>query len=61
MVYDLAGRHVRTLADRVCEPGQHEVTWDGRNERGERVGSGVYFLRLEDGHSVSSKKLVLLK
>jgi hypothetical protein len=61
LVYDLAGRQVATLVDRVCEPGDHEAVWYGRNDQGDRVASGVYFLRLEDGRCVSSKKLVLLK
>lgn len=60
-IYDLAGRLVRTLDDREREPGLHEVVWDGRDTRGVRVASGVYFCRLEAGGSVDAKKLVLLK
>ncbi|MBD3349462.1 MAG: T9SS type A sorting domain-containing protein [Candidatus Eisenbacteria bacterium] len=60
-VYDIAGRQVRRLIDGLSAPGRHEATWDGRDDAGERVASGVYFLRLEDGHSIASRKLVLLK
>ncbi len=60
-LYDLAGRHVRTLVDSEKTPGWHEVGWDGTNVQGVPVASGVYFCRLEAGTHVASKKLVLLK
>lgn len=60
-VYDLAGRRVRTLVDVPKEPGWHEVTWDGRNDAGLQVASGVYFCRLEAGGSRALRKLVVLK
>ena len=41
-VYDLRGRHVKTLIDSELEPGSHKVVWDGRNELGNTVSSGVY-------------------
>ncbi|MBD3349325.1 MAG: T9SS type A sorting domain-containing protein [Candidatus Eisenbacteria bacterium] len=61
VVYDLAGREVRSLIDGPRSAGWHEVVWDGRNDHGERVASGVYFLRLENRHSILSRKVVLLK
>lgn len=45
-VYDLSGRLVRTLVDESREPGHHAVSWDGRNDMGEEVASGIYFCRL---------------
>lgn len=46
-VHDLMGRRVRSLLDAVERPsGAHEVRWDGTDERGARVGSGVYLIRL---------------
>lgn len=60
-VYDVSGRKVRTLVDSRQEAGPHSVTWDGCNDRGEVVGSGVYLYRMEtDGYS-ASKKMVLMK
>jgi len=42
------------------DAGSHEVVWDGRNDRGARVASGVYFCRLEgSGLSVATKVVVL--
>ena len=46
-VYDATGRQVRLLMDSVLEAGEHTAPWDGRNDRGETVGSGVYFCRLD--------------
>lgn len=61
-IYDVAGRQVRTLLDEQRSPaGQAEVVWDGRNDRGAAVASGVYFYRLEAGSFVSTRKMVLLK
>jgi hypothetical protein len=60
--YDVAGRFVRTLDDAQFEPGAHSVTWDGTDDRGERVASGVYMLKLEvEGREAASMKAVLLK
>ncbi len=61
-VYDVAGRLVRTLVDDDHSPaGRAEVAWDGRDDRGASVASGVYFYRLEAGSFVSTRKMVLLK
>jgi flagellar hook assembly protein FlgD len=45
-VYDVSGRTVRQLERGVSAAGQHTVTWDLRNENGQPVSRGVYFLRL---------------
>ncbi len=47
VVYDVAGRLVRTLSEGVRPAGAAQVTWDGRNSGGIQVPSGVYFYRLE--------------
>jgi hypothetical protein len=59
VVYDAAGRAVRRLANGPQSPGVREVRWDGRNESGMAVGSGVYFLRLRAGSEMHLRKLVL--
>ncbi|MBM3308391.1 MAG: T9SS type A sorting domain-containing protein, partial [Candidatus Eisenbacteria bacterium] len=61
VVYDLAGRRVRTLVDGPVPAGLQTATWDGRTDRGERAASGVYFCRLETGAGELSRKVVLLK
>ncbi|MBD3349253.1 MAG: T9SS type A sorting domain-containing protein [Candidatus Eisenbacteria bacterium] len=60
-VYDLAGRRVAILVDEMKPPGRHSAAWDARNEAGERVASGVYFVRLECGGARDSRRLVVLK
>jgi len=44
-VYDVTGRLVRTLADRVFDAGPHDLTWDGVNDQGSLVPRGVYFAK----------------
>ena len=44
-VYDVAGRKVRTLADRVFPAGEAKLVWDGTSDAGDKVGRGVYFVR----------------
>jgi hypothetical protein len=50
VVYDVAGRPVRILADRRIPEGPSAVRWDGRNEAGHEVPPGVYYLRLNLGN-----------
>lgn len=60
-VFNIAGQKVRTLIDETKLPGSYSVTWDGRDEYGEAVSSGVYLYRLKVGEAVETKKMVLLK
>ena len=60
-VYDVAGRLVRVLIDGVKEAGPHDVNWDGKDNTGRGVASGVYFYRLEAGSFTETKKMVLLR
>ncbi|MCB1161081.1 T9SS type A sorting domain-containing protein [bacterium] len=60
-VYDLSGRRVRLLASARMEAGQHEIVWDGRDDGGAKLASGVYFSRLLAGDYSESQKMVLLK
>lgn len=60
-IYDALGRTVRRLASGMTEAGQHAVVWNGSNEQGQAVSSGVYFYRLETANGSYSRKMVLLK
>ena len=60
-VYNLRGRKVRTLVDTWKAPGSHYVQWDGKNDRGEKLTSGVYFYRIEAGSYVATRKLLLIE
>jgi flagellar hook assembly protein FlgD len=62
-IYDVSGRLVRTLVDRVQDPVAtgYEVTWDGTRNAGGRAGSGVYFYELDSPGFAATRKLVLIE
>ncbi len=61
-IVDVLGRRVRTLLNDVAAPGTHPLFWDGRNDGGDPVASGVYFARLiVAGQAQQVRSLVLLK
>ncbi len=60
-IYSLRGIRVRTLTHASFPVGRHEVTWDGRDDAGRRVSSGVYVFRLETTTVQQTKKAVLMK
>jgi len=59
-IFDVMGRAVRTLVDGELPAGVHEVSWDGHNDSGARVSSGVYLVRFR-AHDFSVSKKVLLR
>jgi len=60
-IYDLRGRLLRTLVDCVKEAGSYSIFWDGRDEKGRRLSSGIYFYRMKAGDFVQTRKMVILK
>ena len=60
-VYDLQGRLVRSLLAGEWEQGTHPITWDGRNDGGLSVPSGVYFARASTPDGTATAKLLLVK
>ena len=60
-VYDVNGALVKTLVAGAVPGGRHEVRWDGMNERGESVSSGIYFVRLDAGKVEATRKMLLLR
>jgi hypothetical protein len=61
LIYDVAGRLVRTLVDGRKEAGTKRVTWNGDDDRGSRVASGVYFYRMTAPGFEVTKKMVLIQ
>jgi hypothetical protein len=59
-VYDAAGRLVSELFSGRRDAGDHRIDWDGRDARGRRVASGVYFVRVYTRDAVVGRKIVLL-
>jgi len=60
-IYNILGQKVRSLVDEPQEPGYKRVHWDGKDDRGNEVSSGVYFYRIVAGDFVKSKKMTVLK
>lgn len=60
-VYNARGQLVRTLVDAIERPGHKEVTWDGRDDHGQAVASGVYAARIRIGDFTATRKMVLVK
>jgi flagellar hook assembly protein FlgD len=61
VIYNVLGQKVRTLVNDRLEAGYHSVVWDGRNELGQTVSSGVYIYRFEASDFTKTLKLMLLK
>jgi flagellar hook assembly protein FlgD len=64
-IFDVSGRKVATLVGKELTPGEYAVQWNGRNDAGQAVGSGMYFYRLEvSGKETSfqqTRKMLLVR
>ncbi len=60
-VYDLTGRRIRTLAHDDLSPGTHSLVWDGRDDAGSQVASGIYVYCVRTDRFSCSRKMTLLK
>jgi hypothetical protein len=60
-VYNLLGQKIRTLLSSRLNAGDYRAQWDGRNEAGQKVGSGIYFYRLSGPNLTLTRKMVLMR
>ncbi|MBD3382529.1 MAG: T9SS type A sorting domain-containing protein [candidate division Zixibacteria bacterium] len=60
-IYNIQGQVVNVLASNYQDAGRHYLSWNGRNEAGQEVASGVYFYRIETGNYSQTRKMTLLK
>ena len=60
-VFDVLGREIRTLVNEEQGAGLREVVWDGRNESGHQVSSGIYIYHIQANDYVKSMKMILTK
>jgi hypothetical protein len=60
-IYNLLGQEIRTLVNNTQDAGYQTIQWDGRDDIGQSVASGIYIYRLETDGYVSTKKMILLK
>jgi hypothetical protein len=61
VVYNVLGEQVRTLVNESVVPGSYRVQWDGKNEAGQKVSSGVYLYRLTAGNHAQTQKMIMMK
>ena len=60
-IYNLMGQKIRTLTSMQLKAGYHDIVWDGTNDFGDKVASGMYFYTLGSGTSLLTKKMLYLK
>lgn len=60
-VFDVAGRKLLTLMDQTMNAGRHQVNWDGKDQQGSPVSSGVYLYQLKAGEQRLVRKMMLVK
>ncbi len=60
-VFDVTGRKVATLVDHAMDAGSHVITWDGRDDSGNAVATGVYLARLQSGGETVTNEMVRMK
>ncbi len=60
-IYDIRGRLIRTLLNEKLSPGYYSEFWNGLNDNGERVSSGIYFYGIRADSFISSRKMIVIK
>jgi len=60
-IHDVRGRSIRTLVDDFRPAGEYQIVWNGRDDNGQSVASGTYYLRLLADGQVRTQKMALLK
>lgn len=60
-IFNVLGQPVRTLVNRELPPGNQSVEWEGKNDRGQEVSSGIYFYRIEADGFARTRRMVLLR
>jgi hypothetical protein len=61
VVYSITGQKVKVLVDGPMNAGSYKVSWNGKNDYGEYVATGVYFYRMESSSFVATKKMILMR
>ena len=61
IIYNILGQKVRTLVNQSLEPGEHSIVWNGTDNKGRSVASGIYFYRMKAGNYSETQKMVLKK
>ena len=60
-IYNIRGQLVKTLINSYLDRGKHQISWNGKNESGQSVSSGIYYCRLKSGNQETVRKMILIK
>ena len=60
-IYNLLGQKIRSLVNDVKTPGTYQILWDGRDEQGNNVATGMYLYQLRSENAFITKKMMLIK
>lgn len=60
-IYNIRGQKVKTLLNEHKEAGKHNIIWEGIDDNGKKVSSGVYFYKIKNGKFTATKKMILMK
>lgn len=60
-IYNILGRHVKSLVDDILMPGHYSIEWDATDNGGQKIATGIYLYRLKVGSELQTKKMLLLK
>lgn len=57
-IFDISGKKIRTLINKICQPGIHTVVWQGDDEFGEEVANGLYCIRMNAGNDENNMQMI---
>ena len=60
-IYNILGEEINTLVKGIQTPGVKSITWDGSDNCGNKISSGVYFCSLQTGNSIQTKKVIFMR
>lgn len=60
-IYDATGRLIKTLLERQMIQGEYQIEWDAKNEQGNAVQTGIYFLQLNTGSKTETRKVSIIR
>ena len=60
-IYDSLGKQIRILVNETKNSGEYRTIWDGRDDNGKVVSSGVYFYQIQVGQFIQAKKMIMLR
>ena len=61
LVYDVSGRLVKTIINEIKKPNLYSFQWNGLNNKGDLVSTGIYFIQIRSGTNMITQKVALLK